>query len=261
MRTPTQLLVGMAAAGIVAGPARPGALIAGAVAGVLPDVVDWWARQLAPQPDITVTPDPLAPEPAMMARGVRLALQRARDNGRPCVVRLNPLPLAGGGFTVYQLDCDRHRCLRISLAPCGRSAPVNPPATEAAATGTFAPRHPLPLRVTDAPVDLQFAANGRRIESRELGQVSGTGHSLPVAGLAAAAALLIGGRWIGMAAVAALAAHLMLEAGGRREVAPFLPFYRWSWHGRRLWNERGWRANLMAGALAAAALAAGQAAS
>jgi hypothetical protein len=256
MHTLTQLLVGMAAAGIVAGPARPAALIAGAVAGVLPDVVDWWLRQLSPQPDITVTPDPLAPDPAILARGVRLALQRSRDGGRPCVVRLNPLPLLGAGFAAYQLDCDRHHRFRVSLVMCGKSAAVLPSGPDAGASGIITPLHPLPLRVTDAPLDLQFAANGRRIESRELGQASGAGHSLAVAGVAAAAALLSGGRWIGGAAAAALAAHLLLEAGGRREVAPLRPFSSRSWHGRRLWNDRGWRANLIAAALAAATLAA-----
>ena len=55
---------------------------------------------------------------------------------------------------------------------------------------------------------------------------------------------------------AALLAHLLLELGGRREVAPWLPFSGRTWRGRRLWDERGGRATVVACALAAGILAA-----
>lgn len=255
MRPFTQILIGMAVAGVVAGPQRPLELIAGAVAGVLPDVIDWWLWQVFRQPDITVTPDPLAPTSATMAQGVRLALQQVRACGRPCVVRFNPLPAPEAGYSAYQLDCDRKHRLVVALEAGGQTATVDQPGAAGVAARIFTPLHPLPLRITNQPVDLRLNAIGSRIISRDMEQVTNAGHGLPMAGLIVAAAFIIR-FWFGMAVAAALTAHLLLEFGGRCEVAPWAPFSSRSCHGRRLWNECGWRANLCAGALAGAALGA-----
>ena len=255
MRSITQILVGMAAAGVAAGPQRPLALVAGAAAGVLPDAIDWWSRQLFRQPDITVTPDPLAPDPATAAQGMRLALQRVRVHGRPCVVRFNPLPAPQGGFAAYHLDCDRQHRLVVALETNGKSAPVDLPGADGTLSESFSPLHPLPLRVTDSPVDLRLRAMGRRIESRDLDRVTDIGHGLPMSGAVALLALVLN-FWTGVAVTAALAAHLLLEAGGRRDVALWLPFSQRIRHGQRLWNEHGGRANLCAGALASAVIVA-----
>jgi len=253
MNTFTQLLLGMATAGVAAGPQRPTAFVAGAVAGVLPDAIDWWLRQLVQQPDITVTPDPLAPDPATVAQGVRLALQHVRFCGRSCVVRFNPLPAPNGGYIAYRLDCDRQCRLVVSLG--GKPAPVDPPDAVGAAAAIFLPLHPLPLRITDTPVDLRLGVMRRRIESRDLDRMTTLGHSLSVAGALAILAGVIN-FWIGVAAATALVAHLLIEIGGRRDVAIWLPFSGPILRGRRLWNERDWHANLCAGALAGAIVAA-----
>ena len=113
----------------------------------------------------------------------------------------------------------------------------------------------MPLRITDQPLDLPLRANGQRIESRDLSLVTHAGHGLPIAGAFASAAFAIDYR-IGIATSAALTAHLLLEAGGRREMSPWIPFASQNWRGHRLWDERGWRANLCASILACAALAA-----
>jgi hypothetical protein len=202
------------------------------------------------QPDITVTPDPLAPSPTTIAQGVRIALQQVRIRGRPCVVRFNPLPARDAGFLAYHLDCDRHHRLVVSLEPDSKPAPVDPPGSDGASAEIFTPRHPLPLRITDTPVDLRLSAAGKRIESRDLNQVTGIGHSLLLAGVVAAAAGTAN-FWIGAAVATALATHLLLEAGGRREITPWLPFSKKTWHDRRLWDDRSWRTNLCAGTLAA----------
>jgi len=251
----THILLGMAAAGVVAGPQRPLALVAGAVAGVLPDAIDWWARQLFRQPDITVTPDPLAPDPATVALGVRLALQRVRIRRCPCVVRFNPLPDSNGGFTAYHLDCNRQHCLVVALESGNKTAPVDLPGADGTSAAIFTPLHPLPLRVTDKPVVLRLRAVGRRIESRDLDQVTDIGHSLPMTGAVALLAFVCS-FWTGVAVTTALSMHLLLEIGGRRDVALWLPFSEKVRRGQRLWNERGGRANLCAGALASAVIVA-----
>jgi len=255
MRPITQIIVGMAAAGVAAGPQRPFALVAGAVAGVLPDVIDWWWCSYFRQPDIIVTPDPLAPTPAILVEGVRAALQQVRACGTSCVVRFNPLPAPDIGFAAYHFDYDRQHQLSVTLESNGKLTPVNAPGTDGRMTAILLPHHPLPLRITHAPVDLQLRASGTRIESRDLAGVTSLGHGLPVAAVLAMAALVIN-FWLGVATAAALATHLLLENGGRRELAPWLPFSTHTWRSRRLWNEGGWRANLCACIFAGAVLAA-----
>ena len=249
-----QLLVGMAAAGVAAGPQQPAALVAGAVAGVLPDVLDWWWPQLFRQPDITITPDPLAPTPAIMAQGVRLALQQVRIRGRPIVVRFNPLPAQDDDYISYCLDCDQQHRLVVAMDTHSKPDPIDLPKPNSTAAGCFAPLHPLPLHIRDTPVDLQFHAAGRRIESLDLARVAGVGHAWPVAGVLAGVAGFVAG-WLGLAAATALAAHLLLDAGGRRASMPWLPFSRKIDHGRRLWDEDGWRANLCASVIAGGVIA------
>lgn len=255
MHTLTQLLIGMAAAGVVAGPQRPVALVVGAVAGVLPDVIDWWARHLFRQPEITVTPDPLAPTPATMAQGVRLALQQVRIHGRPIVVRLNPLPDPNDGYVPYCLDCDHQHRLVVAMDTRSQPHLIDLSGADSSSIRCFAPLHPLPLRIVDMPVDVQFQEDGKRIQGLDLARVAGVGHAWPVAGVLAGGACLCN-FWLGLAAAAALAAHLFLETSGRRESLPGWPFSRRLYHGRRLWDEEGWRDNLCASAIASAVIAA-----
>jgi hypothetical protein len=250
----TQLLLGMATAGVVAGPQRPLALVAGAVAGLLPDLLDGWAGQLYRQPDITVTPDPLDPQLAPMAAGLRLAIQQTRATGRPCILRCNPLPDRRGGFIPYQLDYDRQHRLLFARPTGGKSARVHLTAPGSAPDEPFEPLHPLPLPITNRPVDLELHTRGPRMECRDLAQVAGVGHAWPVAGGIAIATSLCA-PWLGAAVAATLAMHLLLDAAGRRESRPGFPFTRQTCYGRRLWHEAGWRANAAASAIAAGALA------
>ncbi len=250
----TQLLIGMATAGVVAGPQRPLALVAGAVAGLLPDLIDWWARQLCRQPDLTVIPDPLDPTPDPMANGLRLAMQQARVSGHPCILRCNPLPSRQGGFTPYQLDYDRQHRLLFAHQTGGKPERVHPAAPGDRPDEQFVPLHPLPLRVTTRSVDLELRARGARLECRDLSLVAGVGHAWPVAGGIAATACL-SAPWFGATVAATLVIHLLLDAAGRRESRPGLPFTQQTCYGRRLWDEGGWRANGWACAMAGGLLA------
>jgi hypothetical protein len=130
----TQLFLGMAAAAIVAGPSRPSALVIGAVAGVLPDLIDWWERVVFRQPAITVVPDPLARRPAQFpAAGVLQALCQVRLTARPLVLRLNPLPNRKGGYAAYWMDLVRTAITPAATA--GRTPRPAVAATVAAAAG------------------------------------------------------------------------------------------------------------------------------
>ena len=255
MRSTTQLLVGMATAGVVAGPQVPAALIVGAVVGVLPDAIDEWFRQLFRQPDIIVSPDPLDPQPEVVATGLRAALARVRDTRRACVVRLQPIPAQGNGFTSYRLDWDPRRRFVVALSTNGKPAVVEPGEPTDATVSSLIPLHSLPLEVSDAPVDLQLTLRNRRVECRDLASVTGIGHSLATAIPVVAPAGFIDGR-LGIAAAVAWIVHLLLEIGGRRETIPGWPLIASRVNGRRFWNDRAWPVNLCAGCLASLALAA-----
>ena len=267
----SQILIGMAAAGLAVGPRHPLALVAGALAGVLPDVMDWWLHHGWRRPHITVTPDPLNPDAAQlaaqMADGLRQALHHAAVTGRTCIVRFNPLPRTyleiggrdgfdleigtnkNGGFQTYAIDRDPQHRLCVVLG--ARRAEVQ----DAAAANFFAPLHGLPLPIKIQPVDLLLQPSPNRIECRDLAALNDLGHSISVAALLTAAGALVNATF-GLAIAAALAAHLLLDAGGRREMRPWLPFSHRIYFARRLWNDCGWRANISAILLAAAILAA-----
>jgi len=293
----SQFLIGMAAAGLAVGPRHPMSLVAGALVGVLPDVMDWWLHHGWRRPHITVTPDPLNPDAAQlaaqMADGLRQALHHAAVTGRTCIVRFNPLPRTyleiggrdgarpsnhertehllpfwraglrpgrlgfdleigtnkNGSFQTYAIDRDPQHRLCVVLG--ARRAEVQ----DAAAANFFAPLHGLPLPIKIQPVDLLLQPSPNRIECRDLAALNDLGHSIPVAALLTVSVALVNATF-GIAIAAALAAHLLLDAGGRREMRPWLPFSHRIYFARRLWNDCGWRANISAILLAAAILAA-----
>jgi hypothetical protein len=249
MRSTTQLLVGMATAGVVAGPREPAALILGAVAGVLPDAIDEWIRWVFRQPDILVTPDPLHPQPEVIASGLRAALARVRGADRTCVARFHPIPDNRTGCVPYRLDWDPRRRFVAVLPSSGKPVAVEPGAPVDATPSALVPLHPLPLEVADAPVDLQLTPRNRRVECRDLTSVADYGHSLatgiPLVAIASCISLRAGA-----ATAVAWIVHLLLEIGGRRETVPGWPVVSTPVNGRRFWNDNSWPINLCASALA-----------
>ena len=242
MRPPVQMLVGMTAAGLTAGPHRPLALLVGAVAGVLPDAIDRWVRQVFRQPDVVLTPDPLAPDACLLAAGVHAALRHAWEQRRRCLLRLNPLPLPGGGHETYLLDMDREH--RVTLVIGERLARLD------AMPAPLSPLHAVPLRVTDSPRDVLLTPIGGRIASRDLDRVAGGGHTCVPVVLCAALLGALAGTWMAVAAIAAGTVHMLLDFGGRRELAPWRPFSRRSVRGRRLWDETRRAPNVVAALVA-----------
>ena len=244
MTSPVQILAGMAAAGLVAGPQRPEALLAGAVAGVLPDAIDAWMRRLFRPPDVVVTPDPLAPDAALLATGVHTALRHAWERQQRCRLRLNPLPDGEGGHTAYLFDVDREHRAAILLGD--RLARLD------AMPAPLSPHHAVPVRVCNTPRDLLLSPFGKRIVSRDLSRVADIGHSFLPAALAAALAGAAGGAWLAAAAAAASLAHLLLDLGGRGEIAPWRPLSARAVRGRRFWDDSRLPTNIVAAAIAAA---------
>jgi hypothetical protein len=240
----TQLLVGAAVGGMVSD--APAAMAVGAAAGIAPDVIDGW-RRLWERPTVTVAPDPLAPDAAMLAAGVAAGLRQAAVSGAPCRVRLHPLPRADGGFCAYALDVNARHRLTLSIA-------ADPP-LRASVNSSVMPslRLPLPFVVTERPRTLLIMVEDGRLVCRDRALVAGCGHAWSVAAVLALAFWAVNADW-GRVASAALGLHLVLDAAGLRAAQPFWPWRATLQRGWGLWPEAAPRANLLAALAAAGAL-------
>lgn len=254
MYASVQILIGAAAAGLVTGLSRPSGLLIGAVAGVLPDVIDWWAHVLVRRPGLVITPDPADPDPRVVAEGLHAAMRAAHDKQKPCLLRLNPVPDGDGGHIDYAIDYTReHRLMAVFAAPVNRAACVGSTDLEDPASHV-SPQHVLPLRIAACPLDLLLVPSRTRLETHDLARRAEIGHSILLLGALALAAAVWQWR-VGLAAAAAFTAHWLVDAGGRRHAAPWLPFSRRLFRGRRRWDDRGTRANAIAALLAGMLLA------
>jgi len=80
--------------------------VLGGCCGLLPDTLDFrLARFLYPH-DVTVTPDPLDPDPQMIASAIAGTVNRAVATGRPVRLRLNTIRLAADLWWRYTVRFD-----------------------------------------------------------------------------------------------------------------------------------------------------------
>ena len=102
----------------------------------------WLSRAAAPlfRPDVAVAPDPLAPDPRVVARGVAAAFALCASEGRP--VRLLAARAPGAVFRIF-LHTVRSECAverTVPPAPGGRparAAAALPPFTAGAGPAVF----------------------------------------------------------------------------------------------------------------------------
>jgi membrane-bound metal-dependent hydrolase YbcI (DUF457 family) len=95
--------------------------ILGGLFGLLPDTIDFKFGRFFARRDMEVTPDPLAPDPQMIADAVAYAVNRAWETGRPVRIKLNTI----------RLGADRWRQYRITFEPARRrvTAAIGPAVT------------------------------------------------------------------------------------------------------------------------------------
>jgi len=242
MRTGTHILAGTAAAALVVGTRHPTVWVAGTLAALLPDLIDWMKIHVRQRPDITITPDPLLPQPSQIAQGVQLAIKQVHDMGRPCLVRFNPIPKNNGHFLSYAMDYPRTPNLAISVKMSGENQTA---LSRWNLSGVqFSAYHALPLIIHDAPKDVLFSKNETRIESYDLANERGVGHSWPIP-ILLMGCLTAFNYPLGLAMMAGWLSHILLDVGGFFRHAPWLPFSTRRIQGRRLWNDEDWKANLV----------------
>ena len=77
--------------------------VLGGVAGLLPDTMDFKLLGFFSRHDIEVAPDPLQPDPAMIAEALVLAVHRAAESRKPVRIRLNTIRLAADRWQSYEV--------------------------------------------------------------------------------------------------------------------------------------------------------------
>jgi hypothetical protein len=100
--------------GVAAASCFPGAVVAaesgnplyfilGGIFGLLPDTLDFKFYRFFYRHHVEVTPDPLAPDPQLIADAVVEAIERAAESGKPFRIRLNTIRLGADLWQRYAL--------------------------------------------------------------------------------------------------------------------------------------------------------------
>ena len=112
MRSATHFMLGLAAVSCLPEAVRAGAaghplpFLLGGAAALLPDAMDHGLLRFLSRADIEVTPDPLAPDPAVIAEALSAAVARALVAERPVRVRLNAIRLGEDQWLAYAVRFD-----------------------------------------------------------------------------------------------------------------------------------------------------------
>ncbi len=112
MKGLTHFVLGVTSASFVPGAieaaltSNPWYFVLGGASGLLPDTLDFrFARFLCRQ-DMEVVPDPLNPDPAMIARAFATAVGRAVSSTRPFRIKLHTVPVGPSRWHAYSLELD-----------------------------------------------------------------------------------------------------------------------------------------------------------
>jgi membrane-bound metal-dependent hydrolase YbcI (DUF457 family) len=109
MKGVTHYIAGVAAASCFPGAVEeavrgnPLPMLAGGFFGLMPDALDFKGARFLARHDLEIVPDPLEPDMQMVADGVALGLDRARQTKKPIRIRLHPIQLGADAWQAYQV--------------------------------------------------------------------------------------------------------------------------------------------------------------
>lgn len=96
--------------------------ILGGVFGLLPDTLDFKFYKFFYRYDMIVTPDPLSPDPQMIADAVAMAANNAFVDKKPVRIKLNTIRLGSDLWRQYRVKFDiPGRKIRVSIGPVVRT--------------------------------------------------------------------------------------------------------------------------------------------
>lgn len=150
MKGITHFTIGVAAASCfppavqAASNGNPLYFILGGAMGLLPDTIDFKIYRFFYRHDAEITPDPLAPDPQMIADAVAAAIDIAAERNSPFRIRLNTIRLAPDLWQRYSLKLHpQTRNLEISLQEkidTSKTPVAAPPETNNHASADFKPK-------------------------------------------------------------------------------------------------------------------------
>lgn len=240
-------------AGIAAASCFPAAIQAGAegnplyfilggVVGLLPDTIDFKYRRFTAQRDCEVSPDPNRPDAAAIASAVAGAINEAYVSGRPRTIKLNTIRLGADQWQEYTVRFDvpsQKVIVRYGPVVSTSGAPLAPgPAMEAEA-GIVCPlvldyQADTIINAFDGPMFRMAPRADGRVCPEFLPWHRQWSHSLVTWAVVAAAVGTFVGWTAGAIALAAAAAHVLVDHLGFMGASLFYPLRRNRMSGLRL---------------------------
>ena len=228
----------------------------GGIAALLPDTLDFKLLRYFYRHDAEVVPDPLAPDPQMIAGAIAGAIDTAARRRTPFRLRLHTIRLGTDRWQRYRLRLDpAERQVTVSIVDVVDTGgnPESGPKT-APKTGTAAFLPPLRLDYTaETDVDIFDGPHFEMIPGPD-GAVTPVfipwhrqcSHSVAAGILLAVPAGLIWGSLAGAVTFCALLAHVLLDQLGYMGSNLFWPFTRRRAPGLKLHHSSGATPNLAA---------------
>jgi len=208
-------------------------LLLGGVVGLLPDLLDEKLNRFLFRHDVEITPDPLMPDPQMIADGIAAAYNESVYRGTPLRVRLNAIPVAPSRWQQVELYFDvMTQQIHVRYGPVvdEQQRPVEP-----------APKITPGVAQLNVPIELDYLARVR-VDSPEgiafemrptaAGSVIPLhapwrrtwSHSLVLATVLALALTVATNVTAGIIALASWAAHIAQDKLGHEGMDLFYPF-------------------------------------
>ena len=212
-----------------AGNGNPTLLLLGAISGLLPNTLDQWAARFLHRTDIHVVPDPLAPDPGMIAGAMATALARCHAHRKPVRIQFYPMEIMANQWQTYNLSlASGNKQILLSLSGLAREGRVPPrPDVLASSPVPLTTDHTATVDIHSDPVSLEMApTTDGRIMLRVLPWKRQWSHSVTIAiglGILAWAAW---GFYAGLILGGAYALHLLMDQLDFTGSTLFFPFTR-----------------------------------
>ncbi len=221
---------GLAAASFVPGvvqagaAGRPGLFLLGGIAALLPDTLDFKVRRLLTAADVEIRPDPLDPDPAVVADGLAAVINRVWDSGRTLSVRLHTITTGARKWRPYEVFFDVPRRM-VKVSVCAESPGEPERSAERAVNCPLRIDYEARLNVNilDGPL-LEIVQQEKAVLPRFLPWHRGWTHSLV---FSVFLGLVFGVLWsapAGFVAGLGHASHVLLDQAGGLGCALWSPF-------------------------------------
>ena len=210
-------------------------LVVGAVASLLPDALDHWVARVLRRIDIHIVPDPLAPDPGLMASALAQAVSRCHLEQRALHLELYPGRNQTGDGLRYLIEmCNPAARVTVSHGNDSASSRLAVPVTS---------HHSFTQETGEDSLSLDLipAADGR-VRIAPDSWRSGWSHSLLAALVAGLLAGVIWGFGAGMTALLAWSLHGLLDQAGYGGTAWAFPLIRHHTAGFQYWRPAQARA-------------------